>query len=122
MLVPHSIIDAEYNLWRSGVSYAKRLLEGLYYKEFNITCLMPSLTIQVYAQTLVLLLSLPFFFIMTLNVGNCNRGHLLLVSPLILYISLGRSMLMARIALLGSMSCLVTLMSWAILSLTTLEW
>ena len=67
MLVPHSIIDAEYNLWRSGVSYAKRLLEGLYYKEFNITCLMPSLTIQVCAQTLVLLPSLVFaLFVMTL--------------------------------------------------------
>ena len=111
MLVPHSIIDAECNLWRSGVSYAKWLLEGLDYKELNITCLMPSLTIQVYAQTLVLLLSLPFFFILTLNVGNCNRGHLLSVSPLILYISLGRSMLMAQIALLGSVSCPVTLMS-----------
>ena len=58
MLAPHFIIDAEYNSWGNGVSYAEQLLEGLDYKEFNITRLMPSLTIQAYAQTLVLLLSL----------------------------------------------------------------
>ncbi|KAK9993816.1 hypothetical protein SO802_023519 [Lithocarpus litseifolius] len=40
MLAPHSMTDAKYNLWGSGISYAKRLLEGLDYKEFNITCLM----------------------------------------------------------------------------------
>jgi len=45
MLAPHSINDAEYNSWGSGVSYAKRLLKGLDYKEFNITRLMPSLTV-----------------------------------------------------------------------------
>ena len=47
--------EAEYNLWGSGVSYAERLLEGLDYEEFNITRFMPSLTIQVYAQSLFLL-------------------------------------------------------------------
>ena len=41
------MIGAEYNSWRSGASYAEQLLEGLDYEEFNITCLMPSLTIQV---------------------------------------------------------------------------
>ena len=74
MLTPHSMTDAEYNLWGSGVSYAKRLLEELDYKEFNITRLMPSLTFQVYAQTLVLLLSLFSLFVMTLNVGIVAGG------------------------------------------------
>ena len=49
MLTQHFMIDAEYNSWGNGVSYAKRLLKGLDYKEFNITHLMPSLTVQVYA-------------------------------------------------------------------------
>ena len=56
MLAPHSMTDAEYNLWKSGIPYAGRLLEGLDYEEFNITCLMPSLIVQVYAQSLFLLL------------------------------------------------------------------
>ena len=60
MLAPPSMTVAEYNSWRSGVSYAKRLLEGFNYEEFNITRFLPSLTVQVYAQTLVLLLFLLF--------------------------------------------------------------
>ena len=96
MLALHSMTDAEYNSWGSGISYAKLLLQGLDFEEFNITCLMPSLTIYVYAQSLFLLF---FFssslFVMTFNVGNCNKGDLLPVSPLALHISLGRSMLMA---------------------------
>ena len=80
---------------------------------------MPSLTAQVYAETLFLLsFSL---LVMTTDTGNCNRGDLLLVSPLILHTSLGQSMLMARMALLESASCPVILMSWAIPSLPTLE-
>ena len=63
MLAPHSMTNVEYNLWGSGISYAERLLEGLDYKEFNITRPMPSLTIQVYAQSLFLLFS--FLFVMT---------------------------------------------------------
>ena len=62
MLAPHFMTDVEYNLWGSGVSYAKRLLEGLDYEKFNITYLMPSLIIQVYASTLVLILFLFFLF------------------------------------------------------------
>ena len=73
MLAPHFMTDVEYNSWGSGVSYAKQLLERLDYEKFNITCLMLSLIVQVYAQTLVLILSL-FFFVMIPNVGNCNRG------------------------------------------------
>ena len=49
MFAPHSMTDVEYNSWGSGVSYAVQLLEGLDYKEFNITHLMPSRTVQVYA-------------------------------------------------------------------------
>ena len=60
-------------------------------------------------------------FVMTSNVGNYNKRDLLLVSLLILHTFLGRSMLMAKMALLGSMLCPVILMSWAILSLPTLE-
>ena len=45
MLAPHSISDAEYNSWGSGISYAEWFLEGLDYDKFNITHLMPSLTI-----------------------------------------------------------------------------
>ena len=52
VLAPHTMTDAEYNSWESGISYAKRLLERLDYEEFNISHLMPSLTIQVYAQSL----------------------------------------------------------------------
>ena len=117
MLAPHFMIDVKYNSWGNGVFYAEWLLEGLDYEEFNITRLMSSLTIQVYAQSINLFLSLFFLCL----VENCNRGGLLLVSPLILNISIGWSMLMARMALLGSMLCPVTLMSWAIVSLPTLE-
>ena len=60
-------------------------------------------------------------FVMTSNVGNCNRGDLLLVSPLILRTSFGRSMLVVLMALLRSVLCPVILMSWAILSFPTLE-
>ena len=79
---------------------------------------MPSLTIQVYAQSLLFYF---FFLVMTSNMGNCNRGDLLLVSPLILYTSLEWSMLMAQMALLRILSRLIILMLWAILSLLTLE-
>ena len=83
--------------------------------------LMPSLTVQVYAQTLVLLLSFFSLFVMTTNVRNCNRGDLPSMSPLILHISIRRSTPMTQMALLGSMSCPLILMSWAVLSLPTLE-
>ena len=58
MLALNSMINAEYNSWGSGIPYAGYLFEGLDYEEFNITLLMPSLTTQVYAQSLLLLLSL----------------------------------------------------------------
>ena len=48
MLTPYSMTDVEYNSWVSGVPYVGKLLEGLDYKEFNITHLMPSITAQVY--------------------------------------------------------------------------
>ena len=44
ILALHSMTDAEYNSWRSGISYAKWLLEGLDYDVFNIIHLVPSLT------------------------------------------------------------------------------
>ena len=111
MLAPHSMTNAKYNSWGSGVSYAEWLLEGLDYEEFNITRLMPSLTIQVYAQSLILLLFSFSLFVMTSNMDICNRRSLLPVSPLTLHISLGQSMLMALMDLLRSVSCLIVLMS-----------
>ena len=45
MLAPRFMTDAKYNLWRSGIPYAKWLLDGLDYDEFIITRLMPSLTV-----------------------------------------------------------------------------
>ena len=45
MLALHSMIDAKYNSWGNGVSYAKRLLKGLDFEEFNITRLMLSFTV-----------------------------------------------------------------------------
>jgi len=44
MFAPHSMTDAEYNLWGSGVPNTGRLLDRLDYEEFNITRPMPSLT------------------------------------------------------------------------------
>ena len=55
MLVPCFMTDAKYNLWRSGTPYAKWLLDRLDYEEFSITRLRPSLTVQVYARSLLLL-------------------------------------------------------------------
>ena len=55
MLAPRFMTDAKYILWRSGILYAKWLLDGLDYDEFIITRLMPSLTVQVYVQSLLLL-------------------------------------------------------------------
>ena len=49
------MIDAKYNLCRSGIPYADQLLNGLDYEEFNITHLIPSPTNQVYARSLLLL-------------------------------------------------------------------
>lgn len=71
MLALHSMADAEYNSWGNGISHAGWLLEGLDYEEFNITCLMYSLLVQVYAQ------SLPFlFFSFTLFAMTSTGGKL----------------------------------------------
>ena len=121
-IASHLMTDAKYHLWGSGVPYAGQLLEGLDYKEFNITRFIPSLTAHVYLN-LFLFSSFSFtLFVMPSNVENCNRRSLLPMSSLTLRTFLGWSMLMARMALLGSTLCPVILMSWAILSLPTLEW
>ena len=112
MLAPHSMIDAEYNSWGSRVPYARRFLKGLDCEEFNITRLMPSLTVQVYAQSLLLLFFSFTLFVMTFNVENCNKRNLLSVSQLILHISFRRSMM----ALLRNMLCPIITMSQAIIS------
>ena len=78
---------------------------------------MPSLIIQVYAQSLLLLFLSFTLFVMTSNVENCNKRNLLPMSQLILHISLGRSILMALMALLRNMLCPIIPMSWAILFL-----
>ena len=58
MLAPYFMTDVEYNVWGSSISYAEWLLERLDYDEFNITRLMPSLIVQVHAQSLF-----PSFFL-----------------------------------------------------------
>ena len=60
MLAPYSMTDAEYNSCESGVPYVERILEELDYEEFSLPCLMPSLTVQVYAQSLLLLFLFPY--------------------------------------------------------------
>ena len=62
MLAPHFIADAKYNSWGSGVPYAKQLLKELDYKQFKITHLMHSFTVQVYAQSLSFFSFFFFFF------------------------------------------------------------
>ena len=54
MLAPHSITDAEYNSWGNGVPYAKGLLKGLNYEEFN----MPTLCLPLLFRYMLN----PFFF------------------------------------------------------------
>jgi len=49
MLASLSKTNAEYALWSPGVAYVNRLREELDYEEFNHTCPMPSLTIEVSA-------------------------------------------------------------------------
>ena len=41
MLAPLSMKDAEYQLWRNGIPYAKRVTNELDYDKFNNTRLMP---------------------------------------------------------------------------------
>lgn len=68
--------------------------------------------------------SLPFpfpCFSWLLMEENYNRISLLQVSLLTLHTILGRSMLMAQMALFESAMCQVILMSWAIISLPTLR-
>ena len=47
MLTPLSMTDAEYDLWRQGIPFARRATDELDCKEFNDTRLMPSLTAVV---------------------------------------------------------------------------
>ena len=67
MLAPHSMIDAEYHLWGSGVPYAGWFLKGLDYEEFNITRLMPFLTARVCAHFLL------FLFLVFVTTSNDRK-------------------------------------------------
>ena len=58
MFAPLSIIDVEYQLWRSGIPYADRLVDDINYTEFSKTRLMPSLS----AEVCILSFSLSFLF------------------------------------------------------------
>ena len=73
MLTPHTMTNAEYNSWRSGIPYADQFLDGLDYEEFNITRLMPSLTILVYAQSLLLLFQFLYLFVMASKGGKLQQ-------------------------------------------------
>ena len=74
MFTPHSMTNAKYNSRGSGISYVEQLLEGSDYNEFNITRLMPSLIVYVYAQTLALLLSFFLCLLWLLMWGIVIRG------------------------------------------------
>ena len=114
MLAPRSMTDAEYNSWRSSIPYAEWLLDGLDYEEFSITRLIPSLTVQVYAQSLLLLFLVLYLVCHGFQWWKTySRRSLLLVSQLILHIFLGWSMLRALMALLESMPCPIIPMLWA---------
>ena len=71
MLTPHSMTNVEYNSWRSVIPYAKWLLNGLDYEEFNINCLICLPLLLMY------MLNLFFFFSFTLFVMASNGGKLL---------------------------------------------
>ena len=57
MLALLSMTDAEYLLWRNGISYAKHVTNELDYNEFSDTRHMPSLT-TVYMFFLFLFISI----------------------------------------------------------------
>lgn len=47
MLAPFSMINAEYQLWRGGIAYAKKLLGDLNYGDFSEDHLMSPFPIGV---------------------------------------------------------------------------
>ena len=120
MLALHSMTDAEYNSWGVLFPMPNSSLRGWTTRSSTLLALC-LLSLSRSMLKLLYFFSLFSLFVMTLNVRNCNKGDLLLVNPLILHISLGQSMLMAWMALLGSVLCPIILMLWAILSLPTLE-
>ena len=71
MLAPLSMTNVEYALWSPGVAYVNRLREELDYEDFNRTCLMPSLTIEVCALSShlfpFLFSSFAFLYMVTFN-------------------------------------------------------
>ena len=99
MLAPQSMTDVEYDSW--GVfPMLSGFLRGWTIRSLTSLALCLPL---LFRYILNLFFSSFFFlFVITSNVRNCNKGELLLVSPLILHIFLGQSMLMAWMALLKS--------------------
>ena len=97
----------------SGIPYTGQLLDGLDYKEFNITYYLGICSVSSS--------SFPFplpFLSWLIMVENYSKRSLLLVSPLTLHISIGRSMLKALMALLESALCPVIPMLWATIFVT----
>ena len=119
MLASLSKNNAEYASWSPGVAYVNRFREELDYEEFNHTCPMSSLTIEISALSShlfpFLFSSFAFLYMVTFNWNTCIKMPLLLVFPLTLLICLGRSMLTTLMVLLGSVSCLVIPISWVTL-------
>ena len=118
MLASLSMTDAEYALWSLGVAYVNQLKEELDYDEFNRTRLMPFLTIEV--VSFLPILSIPTLFFCILVHGDIELKCLYQDAPApsvpidLPYLP-WTSMLMTLMALLGSVPCLATQMSWAIL-------
>jgi len=124
MLALLSMTDAEYQMWRSSIAYAERLMGDLDYGEFSETCLMPFFPIGVCILSLSSLFSLYLAYLAYVacddaQCGNHVRMWLVLpwVALLTLPICLGQSLLMVLMALLGSFLWDETQMSWVILSL-----
>ena len=53
MLAPHSMTNAEYNLWRPGIPFTNRVTDELDYDEFSGTLLMPSFIVPVCVLSLL---------------------------------------------------------------------
>lgn len=97
MLAPLSMSDVEYQLWRGGIAYAKRLSGDQNYDEFRESRLMPSFPIEVCASSFPSLLPLCLVCHACGNIGMCDECLRLklvqqLVALLILLTCLGQSM------------------------------
>ena len=107
--------DVEYQLQRSDIPYAERLVDDLDYDEFSETCLMPSLLAKVciLSFSLSFLFSCIFLHMVKLKCDAYVRVRLVLLPAVLLtlLVNLGQFMLLAPMSLLRSVLWDVTQMS-----------